>query len=227
VVVAYSQIIPKEILDAPKYGCINLHGSLLPRCRGAACIQKPIMDGDGESGVTVMLMDEGLDTGPILSQKEIKIENNDTTGTMFEKVSQAGAELLIPTLRDYIDGKIKPQPQVGTADYVGQIKKKNGHIDFTKSAVEIERFIRAMTPWPGAFAFANVNGQEKMIKIISVEHQAIDRQGQAGELACHDNNLLLQCQDQALKILEIQLEGKKKISADEFICGSKENIVLK
>lgn len=226
VVVAYSQLIPKRILDLPRYGCINVHGSLLPRCRGAACIQKPIMDGDPKTGVTIMLMDVGLDTGPILCQKEIKIEDNDTTGSMFDKVALTGAQLLASTLKDYIEGKIKPQAQIGPADYIGQIKKKDGHLDFSKNAIEIERFIRAMTPWPGAYGFADINGQKKMLKIISVKHEPIEKNGHPGELICLENNLLLQCKDNALKVLEIQMEGKKKISSNEFICGSKSTLHL-
>jgi len=223
VVIAYSQIIPKKILNAPKYGVINVHGSLLPVCRGAACIQWPIINGDKKTGVTIMKMDKGLDTGPILAQKSIPIKSNDTTGSLFEKISKLGAEILIPTLKDYISGKIKPIAQDETkANYVGMIKKSDGLIDFKKPAVEVERFIRAMTPWPGAFSEIVDRRSEikKIIKILSVRHNTLDiNQFKAGEMFEHDGALAVQCGKNALIIEKIQVAGKKPISGSDFVKG--------
>ncbi|MDP3043507.1 MAG: methionyl-tRNA formyltransferase, partial [bacterium] len=151
IVAAYAQIIPEEILNLPKYGCINIHGSLLPKYRGAACVQAAILNGDGQTGVTIMKMDKGLDTGPILWQDKINIESRDTAGALYEKLSRLGAKILPIVIKKYIAGVIKPIAQDNArASYVKRLKKQDGLIDWAKSAVEIERFIRAMAPWPSA-----------------------------------------------------------------------------
>ncbi|MCK5212229.1 methionyl-tRNA formyltransferase [Candidatus Parcubacteria bacterium] len=227
VVIAYSQIIPKNILEVPKYGVINVHGSLLPKYRGAACIQWPIINGDKETGITIMKMDKGLDTGPILAQKSIPINATDTTGTLFDKISRLGAEILIPTLKDYIAGKIKPAPQnEAKANYVGQIKKADGQIDWNKPAIEIERFIRAMTPWPGAFAYAQAESRKqkaesrKIIKILAVSNKPLNiNQYQPGEMFEYENGLAVQCDTDSLIIEKIQVAGKKPISGNDFVKG--------
>src|ERR1044071_672368 len=152
VVAAFGQILRKDVLDLPPHGCINVHASLLPRWRGAAPINAAILHGDQETGVTIMKMDVGLDTGPILAQRSIPLAPEDTAGSVFEKLSQLGADLLIETLPDYLSGKIEPTPQTEEGmTYAPMLKKEEGQLDFTRPAEELERRIRAFNPWPGAF----------------------------------------------------------------------------
>lgn len=166
VVAAYAQIIPRSILDIPAFGCINVHGSLLPRWRGASCIQAAIMNGDKKTGVTIIKMDAGLDTGPILAQTAVDILPTDTADSLYGKLAKLGAEMLIPTLKDYIAGKITPQPQDNSLpSYAGMLKKEDGKIDWLKTAVEIERFVRAMNPWPNAFASLKIKNKISKIKM--------------------------------------------------------------
>src|SRR6266508_3093803 len=152
VVAAFGQILRKDVLELPHFGCINVHASLLPRWRGAAPINAAILHGDEETGVTIMKMDVGLDTGPMLTQRSIPLTREDTAGSVFEKLSQLGADLLIETLPDYLSGKIQatPQPEEGVT-YAPMLKKEEGHLDFTRPAEELERRVRACNPWLGAF----------------------------------------------------------------------------
>ena len=152
IVVAYGLILPPAVLAAPRIGCLNVHASLLPRWRGAAPIQWAIVNGETETGVTIMKMDVGLDTGPILAQRSLRLTREDTAGSVFEKLSQLGADLLIETLPDYLSGKIQPvpQPEEGST-YAPMLKKEEGQLDFTRPAEELERRVRALNPWPGAF----------------------------------------------------------------------------
>ncbi len=152
VVAAYGQILRPNLLELPRYGCINIHGSLLPRWRGAAPIQAAILAGDAEAGITIMLMDEGIDTGDMLSKRAIPIAADDTAGTLFNKLAPLGAELLVETLPKYLSGEIKsqPQPEEG-ATYAKMLKKADGKLDFSQSAVKLEQQVRAFSPWPGTF----------------------------------------------------------------------------
>ena len=221
IVIAYSQIIPEKILNLPKYGIINVHGSLLPKYRGAACIQWPIINGDKKTGVTIMKMDKGLDTGPILAQKSIPIKDSDTTGNLFDEISKLGAEILLPTLKDYIADKIEPTLQDDTkANYVGRIKKADARIDWDKPAAEIERFVRAMMPWPCAFGELKIKNYELRIKFLAVEHKTIKKNKHGpGTLFEYNGGLAVQCGKDALNIEKIQLAGKKPISGMDFIKG--------
>ncbi|MBU4217073.1 methionyl-tRNA formyltransferase [Candidatus Parcubacteria bacterium] len=221
VVVAYAQIIPKSILESPKYGCINIHGSLLPKYRGAACIQASIMGGDPETGITIMQMDEGLDTGAIIHQEKIKIENNDTTGVIFDKLSTLGGHILPDILLKYISGDLKPQAQDNNkSSYVGMLKKTDGHIDWNKTAVELERFVRAMSPWPGASAITNYKLKTINLKIISTEHSVLEINSHTpGTLFINDDKLCVQCGQDALIVKQLQLEGKKALTDKEFLNG--------
>jgi methionyl-tRNA formyltransferase len=152
VLAAFGQILRPAVLDLPRLGCVNVHGSLLPRWRGAAPIQAAILAGDRETGITIMKMDSGVDTGPILSQKSMPISDDDTAGSAFEKLSHLGAELLIETLPGYINGSIRPRPQPEQgATYAPMLKKEDGKLEFTRSADELARRVRAFNPWPGAF----------------------------------------------------------------------------
>jgi methionyl-tRNA formyltransferase len=152
VVAAFGQILRPAVLDLPRYGCINVHGSLLPRGRGAAPIQASILAGDQETGITIMKMDSGVDTGPILSQRALPIAPDDTGGSLFKKMAPLGAELLLETLPRYLSGEIVPrsQPEVG-ATYAPMLQKEDGLLDFTRPAIELERRVRAFNPWPGTW----------------------------------------------------------------------------
>lgn len=219
VVIAYAQIIPEEILAIPKYGCINVHASLLPKYRGASVIQAAILSGDKETGVTIMKMDKNLDTGPIIFQKNITIERGETASSLFEKLSRLGAEILAPTLKKYVAGKLKPQAQNDKlSSYVKTLKKEDGQIDLNKPAEELERFIRAMNPWPGAYARVKEKGQT--VKITKVAPTVYDLNDlPVGKVFYYKNKLALQCGRDALVIERLQLEGKKEMTADEFLRG--------
>ena len=152
VVAAFGQILKKDVLDLPRYGCINVHASLLPRWRGAAPINAAILAGDEETGVTIMRMDVGLDTGPMLTKRSIRLTRDDTAGSVFQTLSQLGADLLIETLPRWIAGEIQPQVQDDVfATYAPMMKKEEGKLDFTRDVNELERRVRAFNPWPGAF----------------------------------------------------------------------------
>ncbi|MCX6794513.1 MAG: methionyl-tRNA formyltransferase [Candidatus Falkowbacteria bacterium] len=224
VVIAYGKIIPPEILDIPTFGCINVHASLLPKYRGAACLNAPILNGDAATGVTIMKMEAGLDTGPILRQAKIKLSGSETLKNVHDRLAELSAELLVPTLLDFIGGKIKPQIQDDTqASYIKTLSKEDGRIDFQKSAVEIERMIRAYNPWPGTYTA--INGE--ILKIIAVEHKAAEiNKVKPGQLFLDGARLLIQCGQNALVILKLQLAGKKIMNSGEFINGYK-NLIEK
>ncbi len=223
VVAAYGQIISEEILFIPKFGSINIHGSLLPKYRGSACIQAPILNGDQKSGVTIILMDENIDTGPILNQSEVILSAKETSASLYKKLSILGAEILIPTLTDYINGKIKPQKQDNSkTSYTKQFKKQDGQISWNKEAIEVERFIRAMNPWPGAFSYLNDN---LMLKILEADFSLFnDDKRKIGELFLYNNQLAIKCLKNVLVIKKLQIQGKKEISSDSFISGYKKYI---
>jgi len=219
VVIAYGKIIPQEILDIPPFGCINVHASLLPKYRGAACLNAPILNGDAETGVTIMRMEAGLDTGPILRQAKIKLNGTETLEDVHDRLSELGAELIVPTLLDFVAGKIIPQKQDDSqASYIKTLSKEDGRLDLTGSAIEIERMIRAYNPWPGTYT--EINGET--LKIIAVEPKAETiNKARAGQLFIDGNRLLIQCGQNSLVILKLQLAGKKIMSTQEFINGYK------
>src|SRR5277367_844174 len=187
VVVAYGQILPQSILDLPKFGCLNVHTSLLPKYRGAAPIQWAIADGETETGVTIMKMDAGLDTGEIISQMRTPILPEDNSQTLHDRLAQVGAELLIETIPDYVAGKIlpKPQPTEG-ASYAVKIKKEDGKIDWNEPAEKILNRLRAFTPWPGAFTFLKTEAKPQLLKIWKAK--ILERSGAAGEILSADKN---------------------------------------
>lgn len=218
VVIAYGQIIPETILDIPKYDCVNVHGSLLPKYRGAACLQAPILNGDSETGLTIMMMEAGLDTGPILRQTKITMTGYETLEELHDRLANLAAEILPPALLDFIEGKIIPQKQDNSqASYVKTIKKEDGHIDWKNKAQVIERQVRAFTPWPGAFSLTEDN---KMLKIVTVSPEFFPKEDKAvGEIFGNNQNLLIAADDQALKVESLQLAGGKILKAQEFISG--------
>lgn len=220
VVIAYAQIIPQKILDIPKYGCINVHGSLLPKYRGSSCIQASILNGDAVSGVTIMKMDKGMDTGDILNQAEIVLDKKETTATLFDKISNLGAEILPDTIIHYINDRINPKKQDDTkSSIVGKTTKEDGHIDWNNDASYIEKQIRAMTTWPGAWT--NING--KLLKILEADESSEDfANKKEGQIFTSNKKLYIKCGQGSLEIKKLQLEGKKPLLSTDFINGNQE-----
>lgn len=216
VVAAFGQILRKDVLELPRFGCINVHASLLPRWRGAAPINAAILHGDAETGVTIMQMDVGLDTGPMLSQRSIPLTPDDTAGSVFERLSSLGADLLIETLPDYLSGKLTPtpQPEEGVT-YAPMLKKEEGQLDFTHDVYELERRVRAFNPWPGAF----MEFDGSLLKV----HRA---RAQAGEAAA-GQRLVAQGQPGVgarggiLILEEVQPAGKKSMRGKSFLAGAR------
>ncbi|HEX4350563.1 MAG TPA: methionyl-tRNA formyltransferase [Verrucomicrobiae bacterium] len=219
VVVAYGQILPQAILDVPPHGCLNVHTSLLPKYRGAAPIQWAIADGEPETGVTIMKMDAGLDTGPVLSIRRTPILPTDDSQILHDRLAQLGAELLLETIPDYVSGKISPQPQPAEGStYAAKIKKEDGRIDWNLPAVKIWNRLRAFTPWPGAFAFLQAEPKPQLLKIWKAE--PVEKTGGAGiVLAADKTGIVVGCGHGALRILELQREGGKRLTAEQFLAG--------
>ena len=217
VVVAFGQILPKEILTMPKYCCVNVHASLLPKYRGAAPIQWAVIDGEEISGVTTMRMDEGLDTGDMILKTEVKLDSEETGGSLFERLSQAGAELCVKTLEEIEAGTAVYTPQNHEeATHTHMIKKQLGQIDFTNSAVEIERLIRGLNPWPSAYT----NCGEKTLKIWKAEVLSQDSSDDPGTVVETGNHgLIVQTGQGQLSLKEVQLEGKKRMDISAFLRG--------
>jgi methionyl-tRNA formyltransferase len=213
VVVAYGKILPRQILKLPLYGCINVHASLLPKYRGAAPIQWSLISGEKKTGVTTMLMDEGLDTGDILMQQETDITDDDTAETMGEKLSKLGASLLLETIKQLHAGTIQPVPQAGTPTFAPSLKKEDGRIDWTNGAVEIRNFVRGTYPWPGAYCTLN----SERIKIIRVK--ALEGAGSVGKVERTGNELVVGTGKGFISIIDLQPEGKKIMKAGDFMQG--------
>ena len=215
VVVGYGRIIPQWMLDLPPLGNINLHASLLPKYRGAAPIQWAIARGETATGVTTMKIDAGLDTGDILQQQEIPIASNETAETLAPKLASAGAELMVETLRGLQAGSIHPRPQDHTLATLAPIlKKEDGLIDFSRPATEILNRMRGFQPWPGAYT--KFRGKNLQVWKAS----ALDRTLPSSELKVEDDRVFVGCgHGSTIELLELQLEGKKRTSASEFIRG--------
>lgn len=216
-VAAFGQILPQGILDLPRLGCLNVHTSLLPKYRGASPIQSAILNGDAETGVTIMKMDIGLDTGAILTQEKTVIRDEDNAQTLHDRLAEMGANLLVRTIREYAVGQIQPRPQPAEGvSHVPKIKKEDGRIDWSQSATAIWNRVRAFTPWPGAFTrFGN---PPALLKIWQAETaQASGSPGQI--LAADKNGIVVGCGSGALRILNLQREGGKRLAAQEFLTG--------
>jgi methionyl-tRNA formyltransferase len=214
VVMAYGQILPREVLEIPRLACLNLHASLLPRWRGAAPIQAAIAAGDLETGITVMYMNEGVDTGDILLQRTIEIRADETGGSLHDRLAQIAPEPLLESLRLLAAGNAPRIPQDNArATYAPKLKREHGQIDWSESAEAIERRIRAYNPWPGAFM--KVEGQN--LKIFSAS--VVDLNGSPGEILRSDKELVIAAGKGAFSLAEVQLEGKRRMSAAEFLRG--------
>ncbi len=220
VVAAYGQILPKEILFMPKYGCVNIHASLLPAYRGAAPINWAVIHGDSETGITIMRMDEGMDTGDILMQERVSIDAKDTAGTLTEKLSVLGAKLITTVLPLIATGNLPAVAQDSSqATLAPLLKKGDGRIDWKLPAVEIHNRVRGLSPWPGAFTFLN----GKLMKIIESEVVAGD--GEPGMLTeVNRRQLTAGTGKGMLRILSIQPEGKKVMTAEEFLRGRRDGL---
>lgn len=214
VVMAYGQILPRDVLKIPKITCLNLHASLLPLWRGAAPIQAAIAGGDPETGITVMHMDEGLDTGDILLQRRIDIRSNDTGGSLHERLAQIAPEALLESLRLLATNAAPRIPQENAlATYAPKLKREDGRIDWSEPAHTIERKIRAFDPWPGAFM--KIDGLN--LKIFS--GSVVDLSGEPGEILRGEDELVIAASKGALSLSEVQLEGKRRLTASEFLRG--------
>lgn len=222
VVVAFGQLIPKTILELPEHGCINVHGSLLPLYRGAAPIQWSVINGDKESGVTTMKMDEGLDTGDMILKETVVLAEDETGGSLFDKLSATGASLLIKTLDAINDGTAtyEKQPAESPTPYAAMLNKKDGAVDWNKSAVEIECLIRGLNPWPSAYT----KYRGKTLKLWAARVEAADadqaqnfQPGMAAEVT--KTSLKIQTGKGLLSITELQPEGKKRMAVDAFLRG--------
>lgn len=218
VVAAFGQILSEEILQMPKYGCVNIHASLLPKYRGAAPIQWSIIDGEEETGVTIMQMDKGLDTGDILFQQKVSITSEDTGESLFDKLAEAGSTLIVTALAKIGEGDVHPVKQDDAKScYAKMLTKAVGKIDWNKSAAEIERLIRGLNSWPSAYTFYN----GKQLKIWKAKVlQAADAVQTPGTIAKVTKDMVVVCTgDGALALQELQLEGKKRMSTEEFLRG--------
>ncbi len=218
-VAAFGQILPGDILELPRHGCLNVHTSLLPKYRGAAPIQWAILNGDRETGVTIMRMDAGLDTGDILTQRAMPIEPADNAQTLHDRLAQLGAELLVRTIPDYVAGKLSPQPQPAEGvSHAPKLKKEDGRVDWHLPARAIWNRVRAFTPWPGAFTFLPAQPHAKLLKLW--EAQVESAGGKPGEILRADGNgILIGCGEESLCVRSLQREGGRRLSAAEFLAG--------
>ena len=220
VVAAFGQILRPEVLDMPRYGCINVHASLLPRWRGAAPIQAAILAGDDKTGLTIMHMDPGTDTGPILNQAAIPISPDDTVGTLSNKMSSLGADLLVKTLPGYLRGEIIPIPQdslAGAPTYAPLLKKEDGLLDFSQPAFDLARRVRAFNPWPGAYVM-----REGQILKIHRAHPVSEQNAMPGR-ALSWNQLPAFGTGEGLLVLdEVQPAGKKPMPGEVFLRGARD-----
>lgn len=223
VVAAYGQILPESILNIPKYGCINIHASLLPKYRGAAPIEWSIIDGEEKTGVTTMHMEKGLDTGDMIDKAEIVIEADDTGATLHDKLAEAGAKLILTTLASLETGTATRTKQNDEEScYASMLNKDMGNIDFTKSATEIERLIRGLIPWP--CAYTKIDG--KTVKIYKAEVKTLDNdEYKPGEIIeVTKKTFSIACGKDALVIRSLQPEGKKQMDTVSYLNGNKLNV---
>ncbi len=218
VVAAFGQILTKEILDMPRFGCVNIHASLLPKYRGAAPIQQAILDGEAETGVTIQQMNEGIDTGDIISTVIVPIDKKETAETLFVKLEEAGAQLIVDTLVKIEKGEITPVPQdESKASYVKMMKKTLGKIDWNKEAVVIERLVRGLNSWPSAYTF--FEGKSLKLWDCDVLEETCDEEP-GTVVRVNKDSIDVATGKGVLRILELQLEGKKRMDTKSFLLGN-------
>ena len=218
-VAAFGQILPQPVLDLPRFGCLNVHTSLLPKYRGAAPIQSAILNGDVETGVTIMKMDTGLDTGAILTFERTTIDAADNAQTLHDRLARIGATLLVRTIPEYVAGLITPQPQPAEGvTYAAKIRKQDGAMDWTLPAPVLWNRIRGFTPWPGAFTHVAAQPKPFMLKIWEAEPAA--GTGLPGEiLSANKQGIVVACGVGTLRIFVLQREGSRRMSTTEFLAG--------
>jgi methionyl-tRNA formyltransferase len=223
VVVAYGKILPKNVLDYPKYGCINVHGSLLPEYRGAAPMQRAIIDGKTVTGITTMYMAEGLDTGDMLLKDTVSIEENDNFEDIHDKLGECGAALIVKTLEGVEAGKIQRQPQDHEkSTYAAKITKEDCVLDFSRSAKELHDLIRGLSPFPLAFTHTP---DGKLLKVVKAEVASREeKHGEAGEVTDLSHGICVACGSGEIRLLGVLPEGKGRMAADDFIRGRKINV---
>lgn len=221
IVAAFGQILSREILDTPKYGCINIHASLLPRYRGASPIQRVIIDGEKKTGVTIMQMDAGLDTGDMLYKKEVDISDEDTFETLHDKLMAVGGEAVTEALTLLEKGELTPEKQDDSMScYASRIEKEMGELDFSRTAEELDRLVRGMNPWPSAYTYFR-GKQLKIWKAKPTGHKAAE----PGRIAGFTKDFIeVSAGEGTLLIYELQLEGKKRMSTHDFLLGIKPEI---
>lgn len=219
VVAAFGQIIPKAILDLPEFGCLNIHASLLPKYRGAAPIQQAVINGDKEAGVTIMKMGTGLDTGDMISRASVLLAEDETGGSLFDRLSELGAELLVKTLPSVFDGTAvyEPQPEESPTPYAGMITKQMGLLDFQKDAETLERLICGLNPWPSAYTY--LNGKTLKIWKAAVEKSGSEPENPGTIIKADKDGIHVVCGQDILILQEVQLEGKKRMDAAAFLRG--------
>jgi methionyl-tRNA formyltransferase len=216
VVAAYGQILHRDVLALPRFGCLNIHASLLPRWRGAAPIHAAILAGDEETGVTIMQMEAGLDTGPMLAKRAVRLTRDDTAGSILQALSTLGADLLLETLPDYLSGELIPQPQPeGVATYAPMLKKEDGRLDFNSDVNELERRVRAFDPWPGAFM--EFDGTILKVRRAHVEPGHV----KAGERLVVRNQPAVGARGGVLVLDEVQPAGKTPMNGKSFLSGAR------
>lgn len=218
-VAAFGQILPQSVLDLPKFGCINVHTSLLPKYRGAAPIQWAILNDEYETGVTIMKMDAGMDTGAILTQQKTLIHESDNSQTLHDRLATLGAELLIRTIPDYVAGKVLPRPQPSEGiSSAPKIKKRDGQIDWSQPARLIWNRVRGLVPWPGAFTHKRTQSKPHLLKFWEAE--TAQQAGAPGKVLSADKTgIVVACGQDALRILSLQLEGGKRLTPQQFLAG--------
>ncbi len=221
VVAAYGQILPQALLDIPRHGCLNVHTSLLPRWRGAAPIQWAIAEGDAESGVTIMRMEAGLDTGPMISEVRTPITGDDTGQTLHDRLAQLGGALLCDTIPRFVAGELplRPQPADGVT-YARKITKDDGRLDWSKPAAVLDRRLRAFTPWPGGFAFIPAEPKPKLLKVHAAVPVAASSSVAPGTVLSADKfGVVVACGEGALRLTEVQPEGGRRMTVEQFLAG--------
>ena len=221
VVAAFEQILPERISNPPRYGCINVHASLLPAYRGAAPIQWAVIDGLEETGITIMYMEKGLDTGDIICQRRVKLSPDETGGSLFDRLALEGADLLVETLEQLENGTaVRRKQDDSKSSYAKMLSKDMGRLDFTQDAVILERLIRGLNPWPSAYT--RVNGKTLKIYLAEVlkEEETAGQKADAGRVIAVDKkSFTVRCGKGALRILNLQLEGKKRMDTAAFLLG--------
>jgi methionyl-tRNA formyltransferase len=219
VVAAFGQILPQSILELPKFGCINLHTSLLPKYRGAGPIQWAILNDEYETGVTIMQMDAGMDTGAILTHEKTLIHESDNAQTLHDRLGTIGAELLTRTIPDYVAGQISPRPQPNEGvSYAPKIKKQDGQINWTQPGRAIWNRVRGLVPWPGAFTHVPAQPNPYLLKIWEAEPTR--QSGSPGQILSADKSgIVVACGEDAIRLQLLQLEGGKRLTPQQFLAG--------